>query len=308
MDADSAVPAGSYDLVLATGPPYEPFVLAERLARRHGCPYVLDYRDPWTGDPHWAVPHWQTRMEAALLQGARAVIIVSSRHAKALRDRFDVRCPVEVIRNGFDVSDVAAVEPYQFDDPAIVYAGTLHPPISVIDPIMSAIARIDSSHSGRSRRWSFHYYGPTGRHVAESANRWGVSRRVKIHGVCPRTQAMSAVRGAAVAVVITHIGDTGSDADLGIVTAKLFETIGLGTPVLLVSPPGSDAEQVLAQVNGGKRFAGSDIDGIAEYLMQRITSPGRIAQDPGELSWDHLGRRLDAVLRAAIAEHRACTP
>ncbi|MCA9787252.1 MAG: hypothetical protein KC488_11925, partial [Candidatus Cloacimonetes bacterium] len=39
---------GSVDLVLASAAPFSSFVLARMLGDRLGCPYVLDYRDPWT--------------------------------------------------------------------------------------------------------------------------------------------------------------------------------------------------------------------------------------------------------------------
>src|SRR5262245_5962212 len=40
------------DVILASGPPFAAFSLAKRLADRLGRPYVLDYRDTWTVDPH----------------------------------------------------------------------------------------------------------------------------------------------------------------------------------------------------------------------------------------------------------------
>lgn len=301
LEADRAVPAGSYDLVLGTGNPFDAFALARLLARRHGCPYVLDYRDLWTGCPIWRTPTWQTRLERALLRGASAVVSVSSPQASALSTAFHCACPVHVIRNGYDAEELSTVQPHRFGAPAVVYTGTMRPPIIVPDPLMAALAVLDRSGAPRTCDWKFHYYGHHSAHVLEAARRTGVAHRVAVHGLVSREEALSAVRGATVAVVITHVGETVSDADLGIVTGKIFEAIGLGTPVLLITPPGSDAEAVLRESGAGRAFKGSDTAGMAEFLAEILRTGRQEYEPPHSLSWDVLGDRLDAALRACLA-------
>ena len=67
------------DIILATGSPFVSFRLARSLSERLGRPYVLDYRDPWSGNPHTERPPWLAtiREEASLLEGCAAVSIVS---------------------------------------------------------------------------------------------------------------------------------------------------------------------------------------------------------------------------------------
>ena len=47
--ACSTLTAKDVDVILASGSPFSAFKLAKRLSDRLGRPYVLDYRDPWTG-------------------------------------------------------------------------------------------------------------------------------------------------------------------------------------------------------------------------------------------------------------------
>ena len=57
------------------------------------------------------------------------------------------------------------------------------------------------------------------------------------------------MKGAGVAVVITSVVESATPEDNGMVTGKIFEAIGLGTPTLLIAPAGSDAN-VVAETTG----------------------------------------------------------
>lgn len=105
-------------------------------------------------------------------------------------------------------------------------------------------------------------------------------------------------------MVVVSDHDVGDDADRGIVTGKVFEPIGLGTPVLVVAPAGSDVREIISTSGNGAAFVGSDVEGMAEYLAGLVKGhqipPGR----PDLWSWPKVIEGMDAVLRAA-AEQRA---
>ena len=60
---------GHYDIVMATGNPFSSFVAARALAKLLSCPFVLDYRDPWMGNPFcppdlpWQAPALQPKVQ-----------------------------------------------------------------------------------------------------------------------------------------------------------------------------------------------------------------------------------------------------
>jgi hypothetical protein len=85
------------------------------------------------------------------------------------------------------------------------------------------------------------------------------------------------------------------------VTAKLFEAVGLETPTLLVAPSDSNAAAVLRATGLDNRFTGSDTAGMARFLAEALE--GRISrpQAPEAYSWPRLAAHLDAVLRGTIA-------
>ena len=111
---------------------------------------------------------------------------------------------------------------------------------------------------------------------------------------------MGAIRGAGAAVVITSISPEGTTEDRGIVTGKVFDAIGLGTPIVAIAPRGSDLEGILRTAGMGRCFTGDDIEGIAQYLKELMTGERPVAGASGAFSWPTLAIQVDAVLRRAV--------
>jgi glycosyltransferase involved in cell wall biosynthesis len=152
------------------------------------------------------------------------------------------------------------------------------------------------------KEWYFHYYGGQENHVQEEAERFGVIERVVLHGRVTQDEAFSAVGGAGVAVVITSVYDEVTKEDQGIVTGKVFEALGLGTPILLVAPSGSDARAIADDTGLVESFNGSDINGIASFLGDLMVGRKALeAKNPEVYAWPNIAKTLDTVLREASA-------
>jgi hypothetical protein len=125
--------------------------------------------------------------------------------------------------------------------------------------------------------------------------------KVILHGRMPRSEVLAAIRAANLAVVITSITEEGTLADKGIITGKVFEPVGLGTPVLLIAPSGNDARAVVETTESGHSFTASDTNGIAAFLTDVMD--GRVAKPkiPEVYSWVSVAKKMDSVLRAAMS-------
>lgn len=293
------------DVILATGGPFSSFSLAERLSRRLGRPFVIDYRDFWTASPYMRrLPLGRVlNKERALLNASAAVTVVGPSMASTLQRRFDLACTPYVISNGYDPEELAAVRPTSFGHKAIVYAGRFYPPLGVITPVFRAMAVLLRGANARSmNNWRFHYYGRDNDLVRAAAHECAVSNYVELHGVVTRHEAIAAVAGAAADVVITSVSSDGSDSEAGIVTGKVFEAIGLGVPVLLIAPFGNDARVVVGKSPYSRCFVGGDTDGIAGFLREVIEHEIPRARPVESYAWPRIAKQLDAVLRCAM-EH-----
>jgi glycosyltransferase involved in cell wall biosynthesis len=302
--ACATLPTNGVDVILASGRPIVAFKIAQRLAKKFSCPYVLDYRDPWTcSNPHaiHRISPAIVRKEARLVSGCAAVTIVSPSWGAVMDSRFGLGRKLHVVTNGYDPEEFIEVKPYQFGHFAIVYAGTFYPPKRVISPVMAALQQLKTMLNGK-QTWFFHYYGDQADHVVEKGKQYGVEQFVVVHGQVPRAQVLSAVRGASISLVITSVSEEDGFAERGIVPGKLFENLGLGTPTLLIAPPGSDVANILATTAGGRRFSGSDTDGIASFLRESIDGQAVRSNNQKAYSWTSIASKLDLILRQTMTD------
>lgn len=302
-EACSALTAKDVDVILATGSPFAAFSLAKRLSDRLGQPYVLDYRDPWTGNPHsgYHLPRCATQKEAGMLKGCAAVTIVSPSWGHALDRRFGVGPKLHVVTNGYDSEEMAAVKPYDFGHCAFVYTGIFYPPKRSISPFLAALKVLKESLNGNRNDWYFHYYGVDENHIRQEADRFELSDRMVFHGRVPRGEALSAVKGARLALVITSVAEEQTLEDKGIVTGKIFEAIGLATPVLLIAPEGNDASAIAKPTGLVTSFAGTQIQGMVSFLKNVVDGQAPQHKHIESCSWTTISKNLDAILRGVMA-------
>ncbi len=299
--ACASLTSNDVDLILATGSPFSSFRLAKHLSDRLGRPYVLDYRDPWTDNPHSASrPRVKTiQEEEKLLAGCGAATIVSPSWARSLERRFGVGDKLHVITNGYDSEELERIKTYAFGHFAIVYTGGFYPPKRVITPVMAALKGINRTLNGKSD-WYFHYYGEEGNHVRDEAIRFGIMDRVVLHGSVPRSEALAAVRGANIAVVITSIEEKLTNEDAGIIPGKLFETLGLQTPILIIAPLGADIDRIIDTGGLARRFAGCEVDEMKSFIAEIMSGQVPQSKNPEFYAWGKIAEKLDDVLHTAL--------
>lgn len=136
--------------------------------------------------------------------------------------------------------------------------------------------------------------------MLEEAKRFGVTKRVVIHGETPRSEVLSAIRGAHVSVVITSVAEQADGAERGWVPGKLYEPLGLGTPVLLVAPLGSDARGIVEKTGIKGAFTANQTREIALFLRKMVGNKKIETHIPEEFSWHHLSLKFDYILKETI--------
>jgi glycosyltransferase involved in cell wall biosynthesis len=291
------------DVILATGMPFGAFVLARLLSHRYRVPYVLDYRDPWSVNPYRETTQrgfLAQQLERWVLARASKTIMVSDSQAIAQHDHFPQYPQPIVITNGFDPEQLRDVEERWSSGCALVYAGILYPGKRDLDPVFAAMARARTLANCPRLPIELHYYGPHSHLVRLAAKKHSVSDFVFCHGLVSRAEALSAIKSAQIAVVVTGMDDQATAAERGIMTGKIFEALGLGTRILLISPRDSDARQLLSDTQCGKAFCASEIDGIANWLVEHGSNPVLKSTPPERCSWATLACTFDQVLRDAI--------
>ena len=128
---------GRPDVILATGNPFNSFVVAAALGRLMRTPYVLDYRDAWTfdqftGDLKPGAADVALSLEGRVLARSAGVVSVNDAILTRLRDShaLDASVPTVVAENGYDREFGSNSKPSGRRDGAearFVHVGTLVP-------------------------------------------------------------------------------------------------------------------------------------------------------------------------------------
>jgi glycosyltransferase involved in cell wall biosynthesis len=187
----------------------------------------------------------------------------------------------------------------RYDQFAVVYAGGIHPPLRVITPVLSALQLLKkcAPHLG----WKFHYYGADDKYVLKDAERLELMDRVVIHGKVSRAEALAALKGSDMAVVVTSVSERPSLEERGIVTGKIFEAIGMGVPMLVVAPTGSDVEAIVGTAGLGNCFEAIKVEEMAAYIKDVMRGDVPARGQPEDFSWMSIARQIEEVCLNAVA-------
>ena len=267
-----------FDLVYASAGPATSLLIASRVARLRGLPWVAELRDLWSDNHYRYLPPWYRRADAYLerrvLGTASGLVTVSEPWREVLEDRY--RVPVEVVYNGFETPD-------RPDDPApagggqlvITHLGTLYGGSRDPGPLFAAVRSLGAD----ARHVRVRLYGDDPGLARRLAARWGVSGNVE---ASPRIPHAESLRVQSQADVLLLLMWDRPEED-GVLPGKLFEYFGAGRPVLVVGASRGAAARLVA--DRGLGFASSDPDEIAAQLRAWLAekrAAGRLASPPSE--------------------------
>lgn len=293
--ATEKIPEGTFDLILATGGPWISFELARELSSRWQCRFVLDYRDPWNDNPQRLIPPIGARSrERTIFAEAAKVVAVLPSMAATLPATNDFDREVVVITNGFDEEELEEIEPFRFEKPAIVYAGSFYPPYRSPGPLFDVIA------GASAEEYEFHYFGHQTELVRLTARSAGIEERVVIHGQVDRKTALSAIKGASLMTVVGVTTPNPVKGEQTILPAKIFEIIGLKKPYIVIGARRTDIDTVIEKAGGGRRFVPGD-PGAGMFASDVLNGHSPPFADASEFSWRSLARRYSDLLDRALS-------
>lgn len=247
------------DVILASGPPFTPLVVAGQLSHESGVPWVCELRDLWVDNHGYQHPRWRRYFEAKLerrtLANAAALITVSEPLKQSLARKYSA--PVHVVTNGFEPDDYPAADESAFpdDELAIVYTGFIYHERQDITPLLEAMAKL-----GSRCRIRLHLYGRGMESVLGQAKALGIAESVIGHGTVPYHAALRAQRGADMLLFLSW----NDPKEVGIFSGKLFEYLGARRPILCVGHTTNVATDLVAERDAG--YVSGSPDKLATFL------------------------------------------
>lgn len=256
------------DVVVATAPPMAALRAAAGLARTHGCTWVADMRDLWTGDPYRPVPRplrrLDRRLERRTLGSAAAITTVAEVMTDELR-AVASGVPVTAIRNGFDPAWLRHGHASPDAPPAIVFTGTLTSNTGRdLEPLLAALAHL-AGRGGLAAELVVDLYGAADPALVTVTTSDPRSERLRFRGVIGGADARRVQHGAA--ALLSFGWD--DPREFHKLPAKLFEYAAARRPIIHIGRVDSLGVRLIAEHGLGVTVSPDDPAQIAD-AMQRF--------------------------------------
>ena len=253
------------DVIVSTGPPHSMHLIAMKVARKTGTPWVADFRDPWTKMfyfKHLCLSKWaerkHLRLEREVLDNADVVVAVSP----LVQDDFVTMTstPVELITNGYDEEDFGqVVEPDG-------YFNVTHTGLFAADgnpeTLWEALSEKCSEDAEFRKMLRIRFAGKTDPQITASVKAAGLGENLVDCGYQSHTVAVREQKNAAM-LILPLRKEPEYKATL---PGKLFEYLAARKPVLGIGQTDGAMARILNETGAGVVFNWDDKTSIAAYI------------------------------------------
>ncbi len=243
------------DVVLTTSPPGSVHLVGAAVRRRTSARWVADLRDALVGFAHRRREiRGEHRLARLVATRADAVVAATAGIADEMR-AVEPGLDVQVVENGADFDEFDGLEYTAGDRFRITHAGNFFGRRSP-RAFLEALRLLDDDVLAR-------FVGGLPVRDAEWVESSGLGGRVEAIPFVPRGEALALERDSEALLLLIPEADGRGRA---VLTAKVFEYLAAGRPILAVVPPDGLAAELVRETGAGVVVAPDDVEGIAAAL------------------------------------------
>ena len=257
------------DMIISTGPPHSMHLIAYKLTKKIPCPWIADFRDPWTGMFYFKhlnmLPPIRARhrvLEREVVNSADMVLVVSNR----MKENFSKiqgadPSKIKVITNGYDPDDFLRVEKQENTKFTIVHTGLM---VRDGNPenVWKALKAMLDANPSMGDDLEIRLIGETDSMVFESIEENGLSEYLKHIPYLPHQEAVE--EQVAASLLLLPLRD---EPEAGVIlTGKFFEYLASERPILAIGPKNGDLGNAIRECNAGDIYEFSEYDAVLECL------------------------------------------
>jgi glycosyltransferase involved in cell wall biosynthesis len=292
-----------FDVVITSGPPHSTHLAGMLATRGIDAQFWIDMRDPWSSVHQMHLPQdriilaerfFLRRLERLVFSRAARVIVNTREFASALRDG-EPELDVVWFPNGIDLEQLPARDPSGVEPGSIAYVGALYAGRN-LSSVLAAMSLLLRDRPEAASTLRLNVVGPLDsphrERMHDDIAAAGLASRVSIHGAVPRAQALKLLSRSHLALVLAQ------DQPM-CVPAKLYESVGLGVPTLVIAEEGS-AAACEAQRIGAMTLEDGNVEGLRSLMEDMLAGrlPTKIeTQTP--ISYADLAVQMDRLLRGS---------
>lgn len=261
------------DLIFSSSPPETTHLIAGRLARATGVPWVADLRDGWLFEPPAASLRSgalrrliEGRLERGMAGSAAAVVAVTDPIVEDLRGRYgSIVRRTATISNGYDAADFATLSRRRPPDGLfrLTYTGAFSGSSQgrSADALFAAAGQILRDDPDTPLR--IEVVGPASEQERSLAPAYGVGSIVTFVPPVPRLEAYQHQLDADALLLVTVTGVR------SVATSKLYDYVGAGRPILALAQ-GNAAAATVERFGIGLTVPPDDPQAIADALQEMM--------------------------------------
>jgi glycosyltransferase involved in cell wall biosynthesis len=259
------------DLIFSSSPPHSLQIIAKRLKKRTGLPWVADFRDRWTDIRYYQVlerPRLRiTRkvdsiLEKKVLTSANYVTATSEGFLRNFNEKIKPKTQsFHFIPNGYDEDDFDDIAEKELQEFRILHAGSL---IGQQNPqvLWNSLFRLFESDPGIKRSLRVHFIGKSHDSIVRAVHEKGLSDIVEFKDHLPHKNIL--VEFSKASILLAVIPDIPNNRS--IVLGKIYEYIGTGKPILIIGPPEGDAAKIISEIANSAICDYADEEHCAEFI------------------------------------------
>lgn len=275
------------EVTLGTFGNTDAWLIARKLARLAGCPWVMDVKDSWQA----FIPAPFRHLLARRFKDAAAMTTLSGSHLEAARQRFPV--PGTVVHSGFP-RELAWTYPSGAGFRLLVTGGLYGLGEAMVAGAVDWLERLPEAERAQA---VFTYAGTEHAAMAESAARLSRLCTVEIHPFLPLKQLVELQREAFLNLYAK------STAGPDWFHHKVLELLCAGRPMVSIPAEGVEAVRIAAEVKGELRSCNgprslAEVCAAAWARRDRAVEVDRIRL--GAYSWEGQAEVLERLLHDVV--------
>lgn len=272
------------DVVWATFGNTGAWLIAQGIARRAGCKWVMDLKDPWSD----FIPGPMQRLLANRFRDAAGATALADIHGEDLRRWFGGN-PVTV-PSGVDIPEddtEAAVPASDSDAVRISLVGSLYAEDDLKTLLDGIRAWCNDRHARGARPAVLEYFGSEQERLSAATRDWPDTCEVRLAGFVPPAELARRLRRSHINAFV--------NARTGF-RHKVLEFAVAGRPILCLPGVGADETRIVRDAGGVLHncATGAEVKGVLDALDEDET-PDTAPVDIDRFGWEHRAAQLEKV-------------
>lgn len=257
------------DAIVSTGPPHSMHLIAYKLNKELGIPWLADFRDPWTGIYFYPqlklsafADRIHRRLEKTILANANAVVVVTKQMQAEFTKLFNRK--YELVTNGFDEEDIFPIEVSKLDKKfTLAHIGTISPTQNP-SLLWSVLEQLCFENQQFADQLQIKLIGKTDIGVLSDISKRNLEKYLFKSDYLPHEIVVNEMQQSQVLMLFINNTPEGK----GILTGKLFEYLATGRPILCIATTDGDASHLIKETNSGIVVEHSDENAMRAALLK----------------------------------------